>query len=266
MLKLHVLASGSKGNASVVENLATGQAVLIDCGISKKAFMSRCTESGFDPARISTVLITHEHSDHTKGLGVVLRGLRSLDAHPSVYVNRKNLNASRDIPAAIESVDADVAHFEALDSLDIGGMRVVPFATSHDAVASFGFRFEADGDVLGFMTDTGIVTPQAHDCLQGCRILALEGNHDVRMLENGPYPYVLKQRILGERGHLSNDQGASELADLLHNGLEQVVAMHISQNNNDYAMPRTAFSQMLAQECHPARVQVGYQERLTVAE
>lgn len=87
MLKLHVLASGSKGNAAIVENAATGSGVLIDCGICKRDFLERCDEAGFDPARIDAVLITHEHGDHTKGLGVVLRGLAKLGCAPTVYVN-----------------------------------------------------------------------------------------------------------------------------------------------------------------------------------
>ena len=87
MLKLHVLASGSKGNAAIVENAETGEGVLIDCGICKRDFLTRCDEAGFDPARIQAVLITHEHGDHTKGLGVVLRGLEKLGRAPLVYAN-----------------------------------------------------------------------------------------------------------------------------------------------------------------------------------
>ena len=113
-------------------------------------------------------------------------------------------------------------------------------------------------DVLGFMTDTGIVTSAAHAHLQGCRILAIEGNHDPRMLEKGPYPYSVIARIGSDRGHLSNEQGACELRSLLHNGLERVVALHVSQNTNTY--------DLLFQERHDARADVGFQERAITVE
>ena len=151
------------------------------------------------------------------------------------------------------------------------GLRVLPFATSHDAAASFGFRIEApDGDALGYITDSGIVTSAAHTALRDVRILALESNHDERMLKNGDYPYVIKKRIASELGHLSNPQATEELAALITEsraaGLrtpETVVAMHISQNNNDYDLPRAALEEGLAIANGNARILCGYQGRLT---
>lgn len=354
MLRLHVLASGSHGNASVVEDAETGRALLIDCGISKKAFLQRCSEAGFDPLRIEGVLITHEHTDHTKGLGVVLRGLAKMGAHPQVFADPSVVRASRDIADALASLDARAQPFDDSSELTLAGIDVFPFLTSHDAVASYGFRFEtssgevgrergpldaseciadecgrnarasiarddsptctipmrdadrltafgagnpdicdnigfasqdnassarigaatatcvdtaaATHDVLGFMTDTGIVTSAAHAHLQGCRILAIEGNHDPRMLEKGPYPYSVIARIGSDRGHLSNEQGACELRSLLHNGLERVVALHVSQNTNTYDLPKRAFQEVLFQERHDARADVGFQERAITVE
>lgn len=378
MLRLHVLASGSHGNASVVEDAETGRALLIDCGISKKAFLQRCSEAGFDPLRIEGVLITHEHTDHTKGLGVVLRGLAKMGAHPQVFADPSVVRASRDIADALASLDAQAQPFDDSSELTLAGIDVFPFLTSHDAVASYGFRFEtssgevgrergpldaseciadecgrnarasiarddsptctipmrgadrltafgagnpdicdnigfasqdnassarigaatatyvdaaaathvdagaatcvnataatcidaaaATHDVLGFMTDTGIVTSAAHAHLQGCRILAIEGNHDPHMLEKGPYPYSVIARIGSDRGHLSNEQGACELRSLLHNGLERVVALHVSQNTNTYDLPKRAFQEVLSQERHDARADVGFQERAITVE
>ena len=260
MLKLHVLASGSKGNASVIENTQTGHGILIDCGICKRDFFARCVEAGFNPELLDAVFITHEHGDHTKGLGVVLRGLAKLGVHPHVHVNPAIFNASKAIQDATAA--CGTMPFKAEDRISEAGMGIIPFATSHDAAASFGFRVEDGSDVLGFMTDTGIVTGQAHDALQGCRILAIEANHDKRMLETGPYPYVIKQRIASEFGHLSNAQSAEELASLLHANLEHVVAMHISENNNDYDLPRNALREALEREGHGACVSCGYQGRL----
>lgn len=279
MLKLHILASGSRGNASVIEDADTGRAVLIDCGISKKDFMARCAEADFNPARIEAILVTHEHTDHTKGLGVVLRGLAKLDAHPDVFANPATLAASKPLQEVAEThhvlsfgTDASgtgkagigiVQKSGRPTELELAGMRIFPFATSHDAAASFGFRVECDGDALGFMTDSGIVTPAAHDALQDVRLLALECNHDSKMLERGPYPYVVKQRIASELGHLSNAQASDELASLLSNRLEAVAAMHISENNNEYDLALKTFAETLAREGHSARVCCGYQGRLT---
>ena len=267
MLRLHILASGSRGNASVVEDAATGHAVLIDCGISKKDFMARCADAGFDPTCIEAVLVTHEHTDHTKGLGVVLRGLAKLGAYPTIYANPATSAASKPLQEIAEThlvlpFGADALSVRSTD-LEIAGMRIFAFGTSHDAAASFGFRIECDGDALGFMTDSGIVTPAAHEALQDVRLLALECNHDSRMLERGPYPFMVKQRIASDRGHLSNDQASDELTALLSNRLEAVAAMHISENNNEYDLALKTFTETLAREGHSARACCGYQGRLT---
>lgn len=261
-IRLHVLASGSKGNAAIVENVATGEGILIDCGICKRDFLSRCDEASFDIHRLKAVLITHEHTDHTKGLGVVYRALAKLGMHPTIHASDAVRNASRDIEELLEQDLCDIGSFAAGDELDLAGFAVHAFATSHDAAQSFGFRMECGGEALGYMTDTGIVTPQAHEALSGCRLLAIEANHDRDMLENGPYPYPLKRRIASERGHLSNEQSAVELTGLLHDRLESVITMHVSENNNDYELPAAALREVLVREGHSAAVHVAHQRRL----
>ena len=258
-LGLIVLGSGSKGNAAVVVNRATGAGVLVDCGISKRQFMDGCAQAGFDPARIEGTLLTHEHTDHTKGFGVVMRGLAKLGCHPPLYASAKVRAASR--PLAEIADLCEQRSFAAQDALAIAGVQVHIFPTSHDAVESFGFRFELDGDVVGYMTDTGLVTGAAHEALGGVRILAIEANHDRAMLHEGPYPYALKRRIEGERGHLSNDQGTQEAASLLHPGLERIVCMHISETNNTYGKPVRAMQAMLDQEGCAAQVSAAKQTR-----
>lgn len=264
MLALHVLASGSKGNAAVVEDLATGRGVLVDAGICKRDLLARCREAGFDPRCIDAVLVTHDHSDHTKGLGVALRGLASLDAHPAVYALSEVRAASGEIRKIEEAADVYAMRLD--DELSFGGITALPFATSHDAASSCGFRFEdAGGDAIGFMTDTGVVTGAAHEALQGVRVLALESNHDERMLREGPYPYVLKQRVASDRGHLSNDQAAAELAALLSDRLEQVVAMHLSEHNNLPLLAEKALGSVLEREGHPAVLVCASQRMLVEA-
>lgn len=306
MLALHVLASGSSGNAAVIENTATGAGVLIDCGICKRDFLNRCDEAGFDPGRIQAMFVTHEHGDHVKGLGVVLRGLAKIGNVPPVFAaGACTANSSalakvaeafdvRELTAACAQAGGQGMANAALDgaahaapagqdsaphtanpgAVEAAGMRIIPFATSHDAAASFGFRIEdaADGDAIGYLTDSGIITAQAHAALRDVRILALESNHDPKMLAAGPYPYVIKQRIASNSGHLSNDQAAAELGTLVAEsrtaGLrlpQTVVAMHVSQNNNDYSLARRSLEAALGDAGCYAETLCGYQARLTTA-
>lgn len=300
MLKLHVLASGSRGNAAIVENGATGEGVLIDCGICKRDLFERAEEASFDLSFLRAVLITHDHSDHTKGLGVALRGLARAGVHPTVHASNAVLRASDALRQAVASVEAPFRPFDGRP-FRLAGMEVLPFRTSHDAAESFGFRFDEvpdslestsegtdevaalgteegagtgtpGGDSLGFMTDTGIVTDEARAALSGVCMLALESNHDARMLEAGPYPFYLKARIASERGHLSNRQAAELLAELAHENLRAVVAMHVSQENNTYRLPQeTLVATLNALEaprvgCEPPKVYVAYQNRLVSIE
>lgn len=260
ILRIHVLASGSKGNATLVEDTRTGEGVLIDAGICKRDVISRSQEAGFDLAKLKAVLITHEHSDHVKGLGVLYRELAKRKLEVPLYVNEDCLQNSNTIREASELTG--VERFQEGSQLSLAGMQIAPFATSHDAAGSFGFRFWDGKDALGFMTDTGVVTDSAHEALDGCRILAIEANHDLRMIATGPYPYHLQQRVGSELGHLSNGQSAQELLSLLHPKLEQVIAMHISENNNTYRLPVQELRNVVDQVGHSACVVCAYQKRL----
>ena len=284
MLTLHVLASGSGGNAAVVEDSSTGHGLLIDCGISKKALMEACQSCRFDPRGIDGVLITHDHADHVKGIGVALRGLDKLGCTPAIYLDPK---VHQSLPRLQDDLAGrDLRWISPGQSWKVGSIGVQAFATSHDAAASYGFRFDLQdcpnaastqntqvhssnasaqtgAHSIGFMTDTGVVTGSAHECLQNVDILAIEANHDPDMLKRGPYPYPVKQRIASDKGHLSNQQSAQELRSLLGNRLAQVVAMHVSQNNNLYELALSSLQQVLTQEGHPAVARVAFQSRPT---
>lgn len=268
VFKLHILASGSKGNAAIVEETANGQCILIDCGISKRDFLARCDEVSVNPANISDVLITHEHTDHTKGLGVVTRGLEKMGVAFTMRTSMKIRNASPDIADALKSENVNFCAIDTDQSNDtqrLLDVEVKAFQTSHDAVQSFGFRFESmlSSDTLAYLTDTGVVTDEAKQALQFARIVALESNHDIDMLMNGPYPYTLKKRISSERGHLSNDQAACALDELLSSlgghALEHLVAMHISQENNTYDKPLAHLGEVVERFSHKASVNVSHQ-------
>lgn len=170
----------------MIENIESRQVVAIDCGICKRDFFARSEEAGVDLSRLTDLFITHDHADHTKGVGVVLRALAKRGVNPLVHVSEAVYEASRDLH---ENVDSGSMRKLMPDrTIYAGGMDVLAFRTSHDAAESFGFRIETNGDSLGFMTDSGMVTESAHEALSGCRVLALESNFDEVMLENGPYP------------------------------------------------------------------------------
>ncbi len=218
-IHLHVLASGSKGNAALVEG--PGGCVLVDCGISRRALLGRAGELGVDMGRVEAVILTHEHSDHVGGLTVFCNRFDGpLLATAGTVGARRYLG---ELPFTL------VGHS---DEVELAGMHVRTFPTSHDVADPIGLRFSTADDALGFCTDTGELGPEALEALAGVRILALESNHDERMLATGDYPAYLKARVGGERGHLSNTQAAAALGRLVGPDTETVVAMHLSQENN----------------------------------
>lgn len=218
-IHLHVLASGSKGNAAVVEG--PEGSVLVDCGISRRALLGRAGELGVDMDRVVAVVLTHEHSDHVGGLSVFCNRFDGpLYATAGTVAARRYLT---ELPFTL------VGHS---DEIEIAGMRMHTFPTSHDVADPVGLRFFTDDDALGLCTDTGELGAEALKGLMGTRILALESNHDERMLAIGDYPAYLKARVGGARGHLSNAQAATALAQLVGPDTETVVAMHLSQENN----------------------------------
>ena len=171
-IHLHVLASGSKGNAALVEG--PGGTVLIDCGVSRKCLRERASMLGVSLDDVRAVLFTHEHSDHVAGASVFCRRFEGdLMATAGTVAARSYLS---ELPFTLFSHD---------DELELCGMRVRVFPTSHDVADPVGFRFETDGDALGYCTDSGVLLPGALDALRDARILAIESNHDERMLATG---------------------------------------------------------------------------------
>ena len=218
-IHLHVLASGSKGNAAVVEG--PDGMVLAARGGSRGALMGRAGELGLDMSRVTAVVLTHEHSDHVAGLTVFCNRFEGELVATAGTVGARSYLAG--LPFTI------VGHS---DEIELAGMRVRTFPTSHDVADPMGLRFSTADDALGYCTDTGELSPEALDALSDVRVLALESNHDERMLATGPYPAYLKARVAGPTGHLSNAQAAAALAELVGPDTETVVAMHLSQENN----------------------------------
>lgn len=241
-MHLHILASGSKGNAAVVEG--PDGSVLVDCGLSRRELHRRADMVGCDLGRVCAVLVTHEHGDHTSGLSVICNHFDG-----PVYATAGTAGARTHLSRLpFELIDHDA-------TFEVGGMRIQAFPTSHDVADPMCFRFETrDGalvtDALAWATDTGVLTEEALWYLRGCRILGIEANHDPHMLATGPYPGYLKARVAGKAGHLSNDQAAEALPDLVTDETETVVAMHISQKNNRPSLAARALAQAVGAQFH----------------
>jgi len=231
-VRVVVLASGSAGNALVVQ--AGGTSVLIDCGLSQRALAKRMVAAGLDPDGLDAVLLTHEHGDHVRGVEMLVRrlGLPVLATAGTV--------AALDAAAMVEG------SLVSGRPVRIGGVTAVPVATSHDAAEPVGFVLDDGSASVGVVTDTGVATHLLLDRLAGCHALLIECNHDPDMLRLGPYPWPLKQRIASRTGHLSNAQSRDAIEVLAHDGLEVVVGMHLSRENNVPELVRRELARPLA--------------------
>lgn len=258
-LSLLVLGSGSKGNAAIVADKATGEGILIDAGICKRDLLAFSEQGGFDLANLKGIFITHAHSDHVKNLGVILRALASLGVEVPLFMHHETLAASKELQKAQEV--SEIIFFEAQETILVGPLSILTLPTSHDAAVSFGFRIECGNDALGFITDTGMVLPDTLEALRNVRILGLESNHDEAMLQNGTYPRILKERVGSDKGHLSNTQAAEVFEELLSDRLESVVALHISENNNTYRLPVETLREVAWQRGVQVSVTCAYQHR-----
>jgi len=219
MAKLFPMFSGSSGNCTYVGG-AQG-AVLIDAGHSATSILKKMEAHGMKKDNIQGVLITHEHSDHIKGLPLLIKrtGWKVFASDGTAAALREYLPE-----AEIEIIEK---------SADLGGISVERFNTPHDCLGSSGYKITlADGLKFAVCTDLGHVTDEIRQAIYGCDGVLIESNHDVMMLQNGPYPFELKCRISGENGHLSNAACAIELPNLIKSGATRIILGHISRENN----------------------------------
>ncbi|MBE7023096.1 MAG: MBL fold metallo-hydrolase [Ruminococcaceae bacterium] len=229
VLKICSVRSSSKGNATLIYD---GEAaILADCGVSGKILDEALCEAGIEPALIKGIVVTHEHTDHTKGIGVVSRKYGI-----PVFATYGTWTAMQKAVGAIASENKRI--FDESLSFDIGGIRVSPFSIPHDAAQPVGFTFEKDGEKVAVATDIGVMTNEIFERIKGSRVVLLESNYDLFMLEAGTYPYDLKCRIKGDCGHLCNDDAALVVKDLVSNGTKEIILGHLSQENN---YPELAF-------------------------
>lgn len=230
-MRLCSIASGSSGNCIYVGSDATH--LLVDVGISGKRTEAGLTKLDLNANDIDGILITHEHSDHIAGLGVLCRKY-----HIPVFATKGTINAILSSGGKSAPDPELFCEIEADKKLIIKDLTVSPMRISHDAAEPVAYRIGYENKKVAICTDLGIYNDYTVECLKGMDAVLLEANHDVNMLQVGPYPYYLKQRILGDRGHLSNENSGRLLNRILHDKMKAIMLGHLSKENN---MPELAY-------------------------
>ena len=223
------LVSGSSGNSTYIGSGNTH--ILIDAGVSCKQIVEHIGELGVAPGDIDSVFITHEHIDHIKGIGVLARKYRiPLYATPGTW---------QGIGKTVGDIPEESVRYVYPGSMTlVGGLCVKPFSIPHDAAEPVGYSVFTDNRKLTVATDIGCPTEEIKENIYDSDVLLLEANHDVDMLKKGSYPWALKKRILGERGHLSNVCAGQTLGEIMSGRLKYVFLGHLSSENNE---PHLAF-------------------------
>lgn len=222
-MKFCSLYSGSSGNSLFVSSNNTK--ILIDAGLSGKRIQSALDTIAENPKEIGGIVVTHEHSDHIHGVGVLSRRFDL-----PIYANQKTWAAMmKDLGKIAEH---NVKSFDFEKPFNIQDFQIEAFKTSHDAADPAGFVISDGKKRLGIATDSGMITPEMRSALCGCDLVVLESNHDVSMLEAGSYPFYLKQRIKSDFGHLSNETAGALALALVAKDTRQLVLAHLSQENN----------------------------------
>ena len=222
MLTLTTLASGSSGNAALVSE--GGTHILIDAGISARRITTALKALGVAPADLAAVLITHEHSDHISGLATLSRQLPT-----PVYASYGTAGA---LVGKLPALEGRLFGFTPGESFQIGPLTVETFATPHDTAQSNGYAVSAGGRKAAVVTDLGHVTEAVQRGIAGAHLLVAETNHDIEWLQSGPYPYFLKERVLGDYGHLSNEAGAELVCEAAEDQARTLVLAPLSKEND----------------------------------
>lgn len=230
-MKFSSIASGSKGNCLLYES--NDVKLLVDAGISKKRIEEGMSERGSSLEEVNGILITHEHSDHISGLGVVSRKY-----HIPIYATKGTISKILE-DSKVGTIDRDLFNeIEENKDFYMGSTLVTPFSISHDAAQPVAYRFDSDGKSMAVATDMGMYDDYIIGNLKGLDAVLIESNHDINMLQIGPYPYALKRRIWGNKGHLSNETCGNLLNEIISDRLKNVILGHLSKENN---LPELAY-------------------------
>lgn len=234
-MKLSVLASGSKGNVSYIES--NNSKILIDVGMSCLYIEKSLNSIDVRPREIDGILITHTHSDHINGLRVFLKKYNT-----KLYITEKIYNELKK--------QISIENYIIVDKeFDINDLHINVIKTSHDAEDSNGYIISDESSSLVYITDTGYINRKYHDILFNKNYYVIESNHDVELLMNGSYPYHLKQRILGDRGHLSNKACADYMSKFIGENTKGVILIHLSEENNRKEVAYETFTSTIRDNC-----------------
>jgi len=246
-MKICTLASGSSGNSLFIQTERAG--ILVDAGINLKQLSLRLKSLDVQMSDIDAVIVTHEHIDHAAALPYI--SVPVYVASATVYLWKDKVK--------------DLKEFESSSPFSIKDVLISPFPIPHDAVDPVGFVIQTDHKKIGIVTDIGSVTALVRERLKGSNILVLEFNHDERMLLYSSYPWDLKQRIKSRLGHLSNEEAAGLLKDLIHDGLSHVILAHLSEVNNRPKVALEAASSVIS-EGGAERIRLSVAPRKTLGE
>ena len=235
-MRFSVLASGSTGNAFYIES--GDNRLLVDAGLSGKQLDKLFQQVQIDPQTLSGILVTHEHSDHIKGLGIAARKYNL-----PIYANDKTWRA---MEGSLGKLTTDQKfHFEMGEVKTFGDLDVESFGVSHDAAEPMFYTFHKNGKKVALVTDLGYVSERIKKTVEQADAYIFEANHDVDMLRMGRYPWSVKRRILGDSGHVSNEDCGLALADIIGNQTKRIYLAHLSQDNNMKDLARMSVDQIL---------------------
>jgi len=246
-MRFAYLGSGSKGNAALIH--AGDSLLMLDCGFTVKETLTRLERIDVNPQQLTAIVVTHEHSDHISGVGAVARRL-DIPVWMTAGTARAAGKRLGEIPRQ--------NFFDPHTAFSIGEIEIEPFPVPHDAHEPAQFVFRSGKIRLGILTDVGSSTSHIEQMLNRCDALALECNHDLKMLQRGPYPQALKDRVAGRLGHLSNEAAAELLGRVDQSRLQQVVAVHLSETNNSPSLAQAALASAMG--CGSDRIIVADQE------
>ena len=225
------IASGSSGNCTYVGSDNTH--ILIDAGVSKKRIEEGLNCLDLSLSDIDAIFVTHEHTDHIAALHTILKKHQI-----PIYATNGTIAGIRDSDKKNEMVSSEFIPVQVDKMISVGDMQINPMTISHDANEPCGYRIYVGNRKIGVATDLGCYTDYTVECLKDCDAMLIEANHDVRMLQTGPYPYQLKRRILGDTGHLSNEKSGELLCRLLNDKIQGIFLGHLSKENN---LPELAY-------------------------